>query len=261
MSSLPLCQTRTESKFSFSSFFSAHLKATMKMFWSRVSYWLRCTLTYVVACKLVNNHCTLCQFHTWWSHQSCWGSNVAQRGTQWSHRTARSVPCVCVPWSWSPPGAALVQLGWLHIEGMWPSDCPEAFATIWWMPPDRPRSTQVVPFFFLPSRCLVTAWVGGGGKTREENQREILACEISAVTSTGEPPSPQRSSSDSLPSAGSKKKSKKSKTLPVCYWFKYFPKLQAQETVVVLAARPARRQKSFQRNIGLKNDRRKRETG
>lgn len=147
----------------------------MKMFWSRVSYGLRRTLTYVVACKLVNNHCTLCQFHTWWSHQRCWGSNVAQRGTQWSHRTARSVPCVCVPWSWSPPGAALVQLGWLHIEGMWPSDCPEAFATIWWMPPDRPRSTQVVPFFFLPSRCLVTAWVGGGGKTREENQREILA--------------------------------------------------------------------------------------
>lgn len=172
------CQTRTKSQFSFSSFFPAHLKATMKMFWSRVSYWLRRTLTYVVACKLVNNHCTLCQFHTWWSHQSCWGSNVAQRGTQWSHRTARSVPCVCVPWSWSPPGAALVQLGWLHIEGMWPSDCPEAFATIWWMPPDRPRSTQVVPFFFptllVFGYSLSWRWrENPGGKPAGDPRREI----------------------------------------------------------------------------------------
>lgn len=234
----------------------------MKMFWSRVSYRLRRTLTYVVACKLVNNHCTLCQFHTWRSHQSCWASNVAQRGTQWSHRTARSVPCVCEPWSWSPPGAALVQLGWLHIEGMWPSDCPEAFATIWWMPPDRQRSTQVVPFFFYPPGVWLQLELAAEGKPgRKTSGRSSpwnLNCEISAATSAGEPPSPQRSSSDSLPSAGSKKKSK---TLPVCYWFKYFPKLQAQETVVVLAARPARRQKSFQRNIRLKNDRRKRETG
>lgn len=100
-----------------------------------------------------------------------------------------------------------------------------------------------------------------GRKTSGRSSPWNLNCEISAATSAGEPPSPQRSSSDSLPSAGSKKKKKKSKTLRVCYWFKYFPKLQAQETVVVLAARPARRQKSFQRNIGLKNDRRKRETG
>lgn len=238
----------------------------MKIFW-RVSYWLCRTLTYVFACKLVNNHCTLCQFHTWRSHQSCWGSNGSEPGTQWSHGMARSVPCVCV-WalklisSWCCSGAARVTSHWRYVTkwllGGFCHDMMNASGL------PALDSSRAIFFFHPPGVWLQLELAAEENPRRRTSGRSSpwnLNCEISPATSTGQPSWPQRSSSDSLPSAGSKKEKKKSKTLPVCYWFKYFPKLQAQETVVVLAARPVGRQKTFQCNIGLKNDQCKRETG
>lgn len=148
MSSLPLLPSQDLIQIPFLLvFFVCTLEANYEhVFQTRALYWLCLTLAYVIACKSVNSHCALCQFHTWAPPppKKALRFNESQQGTRWSHGSV----WVSESWSWFPPGAALVQLGWLQIEGMWPSDWPEAFATIWWMPPDHPCSTQAEPFFF-----------------------------------------------------------------------------------------------------------------
>lgn len=172
--------------------------------------------------------------------------------------------CVCalkLISSWCCSGAARVTSHWRYVTKWLPGGfCHDMMNASGSSALD---SSRAIFFSTLPVFGYSLSWrrrENPGGKPAGDPRREISTVRSRRRRALASPPR------RSVPRAilylqQDQKKKKKSKTLPVCYWFKYFPKLQAQETVVVLAARPARRQKSFQRNIGLKNDRRKRETG